>query len=110
MIGLIEQIEFQFAGTKAGESLLVEQLELLPQDRAGCFFYERAILSNIITDDECGASLPRQYAQRLRVRTKCEITEPCVPARDLETVQRVHLHIHREQVIATMCPMLKYRI
>jgi len=40
VIGLIEQIEFQFAGAEAGEPLLVEELELLPQDGPWGFPYE----------------------------------------------------------------------
>src|SRR5438094_396555 len=66
--------------------------------------------SSELTLVSCWSRLPRHGAQSLQVTTKCEITEPRVPTADFETIQRVHFHIHREQVIATVRAMLNYRI
>src|SRR6267143_171716 len=61
-------------------------------------------------NNERRASLPGQCAQGLHVWTKCEITKSSVPTCDLETVERVHLHIHRQQVIAPVRAVLKHGI
>src|SRR5690242_9873791 len=110
MISLVEQVELEFARAKTGDSLLLEQIELSPQHRPRRFGNERTVVADVIAKDQRGGSLPRQRAQRPKIRTKFEIAETRVPIRDLEAVERIHLQIHREQVIAPMSPVLHDRV
>src|SRR5437667_2413271 len=108
MISLIEQIKLQLAGAAAGESLLFQKLELLPQNRAWRLPHERAIVPNVIANDKRSTSLPGDHTQGFQVWAKGEIAKTGFPARDLEAVQRVHLHVNRQQIIAAMGPMLQH--
>jgi hypothetical protein len=105
MIGLVEQIKLQFAGATAGVPVAGQGIDLAAQDRAGRLGHQRPVMPDVIAQDERGAGLPRDEAQSLEVGLKREIAKARIPTGDFEAIERVHFHVDREQVIASVRSM-----
>ncbi len=99
---LVEQVELEFARAKARQTSLLQASQLRGQHRAGRLGDQLAVVMPVIADHERGRRLPGQHAQRGQVGSHLEIAEAGVPVGDLETVERVHVEVHGEQVVAAV--------
>ena len=55
-----------------------------------------------VAEDERGRLEPRDPAERVEVGLQLEVAVPLLPARDLVSRDRVHLHVEGEQVVAAL--------
>ena len=55
-----------------------------------------------VTEYQRSTRLPGQSAQAGHVGPECEIAEPGVPVGHLETVERVHVEVHCQQIAAAV--------
>src|SRR5438034_10718933 len=91
MISLVEKVEFQFTRAETVEALLSEESQLVPENRARSFGNQRPVGFDVIANNERSARLPRQDAQGVEVGPQGEVAKTGIPARDLESIQGIHL-------------------
>jgi len=66
----------------------------------------RSNIVNEVAQHQGGARKPRDAAQRSRIGLKREIAETLFPVGQLEPVERVHLDVEGEQVVAAVGALL----
>ncbi len=105
VIGVVEQVELQFARDIASEPFLCKRFKLTLEHRPRRFFDQASIVMQEIANDQGAPFLPRQRAKRGEIGPHLKVAEALLPIREIEAAHRLHINIHSQQVIAGMSPM-----
>ena len=102
VVGVAEDHELQLGGADGGEPALGEPVELRAQDLARRGDDGRAVGPVQVGHAQRGALVPGDPAQRLEVGLHLEVAVAPLPGRHRVAVDRVHLDVHGEQVVARL--------
>ncbi len=97
---LAEQVELELGRGLDRVAALGRALELTPQHPARRLLDGLALLGVDVAEDERGLGQPREEPPRGEVGHQLHVPVAALPRRELEAGQRLHLHVHREEVDA----------
>ena len=100
--GLFEQIELELRAEHGLEPELARPLDLRPQHLPWRRPHRLLVMPSHVTQHHRRGVEPRDRAQGVEIRHQVEVAVPGLPARHLVAGHRVHLHVHREQVVAAL--------
>jgi hypothetical protein len=98
--GLAEEIELELGGRLDPVAGARRALELAAQHPARGFLDRQALLGVDIAEHERGLGQPRQRTPRGEIGDQLHVPVAALPGGQLEAGQRLHLHVHREEVDA----------
>ena len=104
--GLLEEEELELGRAAHPQAALGRPLQLAAQDLAGRHLDRRPVLVGQVADDEGGAFEPRDQAGRGVVGPADEVAVAGVPVREAVARERVHVDVHRQEVVARLDPVL----
>jgi hypothetical protein len=102
VVGGVEEEEFQLAGRLAGQAERGQAVHLLAEHGARRLDDGLAVLVVQVADDHRGGGLPGEQAHGGKVGLHAEVAEPGLPVGQREAVERVHLDVEGEEVIAAV--------
>jgi hypothetical protein len=103
--GLLEEVELELRRRLDEEPLLLRALDLPAEHPARRFFDRLALLRVDVAEDERRLRQPRQEPPRGEVRDQLHVAVPPLPRGELEPGQRLHLHVHGEEIDAGVHPV-----
>lgn len=102
LVGVLEDDELEFRADLCGEAELAEAVELAAQDLAGRGHHRGAVVPGEVGDEQGRTLVPGHPAQRAQVGVHGEVAVSPLPGGHLVPVDRVHLGVDGEEVVAAL--------
>jgi hypothetical protein len=110
LVGVPVHDELQLGPGQRHQPAFGQPRDLRGQDLPRRGHHRRAVQPGQVGEHEDRALVPRELAQRAHVRHEHEVAVAALPGRHRVPVDRVHVHVHREQVIAALGVVLNHLV
>ena len=110
LVGLGEHDELELGADHRGPSVLGQPCKLPAQHLAGRRADGSAVLPDDIGEQQRGAFVPRDEPQRAEVRLEDEVAVSAFPGSELVALDRVHVDVDGEQVVARLGTVLEHLV
>ena len=102
LVGVPVDDELQLGPGQRDQAALGQPVGLRPQDLPRRGRHRRPVQPGQVGDDHRRGLLPRHVPERAHVRYQHEVAVAALPGRHRIPVDGVHVHVHREQVVAAL--------
>ena len=105
--GLPEEVELQLRASLDEQALLPGPLDLAPEHPAWSLLDGLALLGVDVAEDQGRLGEPGDEAPGAEIGLELHVAVAALPRRQLEARERLHLHVHREEIDAGVDPVLE---
>ena len=108
LVGVLEQHELELGAGHRLPPALGQPVQLAPQDLPRAGHHGVAAVPLQVGHDQHGGRVPRDRPQRVQVGDHLEVPVAPLPRRHLVAVDRLHVHVHGQQVVAPLGAVLEH--